>query len=392
MNRNLRAELDLVAEASVAALRAPSILNSQPWRWRLAGDHAELWADRSRQLTGLDPDGRLLMLSCGAALHHAVVTLHAAGYEAAVDRLPDTDRPDLVARFGRGPARPGHVSEANASTGDRGRGEAPGPAAAHPGRDGDPAAVGVRGGDLVRDGESAAAGVGGGDPGPDGELAAVGVRGGDRGLDGELAAAIEWRHTDRRPFGDERPADAVLDELRAAAGRHGVHLQIVRDDQVTAFAGAVAHAGEVEREDPRFRADLRAWTNRAHGDGVTTQSVVATTRRTVAPRDFALKAGLAAGPGSDRGTVYALFVTDGDEARDWLAAGEALSDVWLTLTARGLAASPISEVVEVAGVRNALRGLLGGVGNPAVAMRIGVPVQEDAPPATPRRSPSAVLS
>nr|BFE60514.1 NAD(P)H nitroreductase [Dactylosporangium thailandense] len=361
MNRNLRAELDLVAEASIAALRAPSILNSQPWRWRLAGDHAELWADRSRQLTGLDPDGRLLMLSCGAALHHAVVTLHAAGYEAAVDRLPDADRPDLVARFGRGPARPGHVPEANASTDDR---------------DGDPAAVGVRSGDLVRDGEPAAVGAGGG----------------DRGRDGELAAAIEWRHTDRRPFGDERPADAVLDELRAAAGRHGVHLQIVRDDQVTAFAGAVAHAGEVEREDPRFRADLRAWTNRAHGDGVTTQNVVATTRRTVAPRDFALKAGLAAGPGSDRGTVYALFVTDGDEARDWLAAGEALSDVWLTLTARGLAASPISEVVEVAGVRNALRGLLGGVGNPAVAMRIGVPVQEDAPPATPRRSPSAVLS
>ncbi|WP_433606569.1 hypothetical protein ACQP2P_30405 [Dactylosporangium sp. CA-139114] len=238
----------------------------------------------------------------------------------------------------------------------------------------------------------AGVGVHGGGRGCAGDAAAVGVGGGDPVLDAELAAAIERRHTDRRPFGDERPADAVLDELRAAAGRHGVHLQIVRDDQVTAFAGAVAHAGEVERDDPRFRADLRSWTNRAHGDGVTTHSVVATTRRTVAPRDFALKAGLAAGPGSDRGTVYAIFVTDGDEARDWLAAGEALSDVWLTLTARGLAASPISEVVEVAGVRNALRGLLGGIGNPAVAMRIGVPVQEDAPPATARRSPSAVLS
>jgi nitroreductase len=316
MNRNLRADIDLVAEASVAALRAPSILNSQPWRWRLAGDRAELWADRSRQLTGIDPDGRLLLLSCGAALHHAVVTLHAAGFEADVERRPDADRPDLVARLGLG---------------------------------------------------------------------------GERAADPTLAAAIDLRHTDRRPFGDERPGDEALEELRRAAGRHGVHLQVVRDDQVTAFAGAVAHAGEVERDDPRFRADLRAWTNRAGRDGIGAGSVVSPSRRTVAPRDFTLKAGLAAGDGSDRGTVYALFVTDGDDAQDWLVAGEALSDVWLTLTARGLAASPISEVVEVPGVRHALRALLGGVGNPAVAMRIGVPVQDGRPPVAPRRSASATL-
>ncbi|WP_426503462.1 hypothetical protein ACPPVO_38340 [Dactylosporangium sp. McL0621] len=388
MNRNLRAEIDLVAEASVAALRAPSILNSQPWRWRLAGDHAELWADRSRQLTGLDPDGRLLLLSCGAALHHAVAALHAAGFEADVDRLPDADRPDLVARFGRGGERP---------AGD-GRGATGGGVA----RPGDAEAAAATGPDRVGDAQVATptapdrlgeAGVG---------AAVESERFGDAGVaaavepgrlsDADVAAAIERRHTDRRPFGDERPAEAVLDELRAVAERHGVHLQVVREDQVTAFAGAVAHAAEVERDDPRFRADLRAWTNRAHGDGVTTESVVATARRTVAPRDFAIKAGLAAGGGSDRGTVYVLFVTDGDEPRDWLAAGEALSDVWLTLTARGLAASPISEVVEVAGVRNALRSLLGGVGNPAVGMRIGVPGPDDAPPATPRRTPSAVLS
>ncbi|WP_433203044.1 hypothetical protein ACQP00_33430 [Dactylosporangium sp. CS-047395] len=359
MNRDLRAEIDLVAEASIAALRAPSILNSQPWRWRLAGDHAELWADRSRQLTGLDPDGRLLLLSCGGALHHAVVTLHAAGYEADVARLPDATRPDLVARFGRGGERFG-----------RG-GERFGPGGEGFGRGGERFGRGGEG--FGRDGE----GFG---------------RGGERDRDTEAAAAIERRHTDRRPFGDARPSAAVLEELRRAAGRHGVHLQVLKDEQQTDFAAAVAHAGDVERADPRFRADLRTWTNRAHGDGVAPPSVVATSRRTVAPRDFALKAGLAAGPGSDRGTVYALLVTDGDEPRDWLAAGEALSDVWLTLTARGLAASPISEVIEVPGVRGALRGLLGGVGNPAVALRIGVPVLEDAPPASPRRSPSTVLS
>ncbi|WP_432968977.1 Acg family FMN-binding oxidoreductase [Dactylosporangium sp. CA-233914] len=322
MTRNLRADIDLVAEASIAALRAPSILNTQPWRWRLAGDHAELWADRSRQLAGIDPDGRLLLLSCGTALHHASAALHAAGYDADAQRLPDPDRPDLVARVRGGAPRPDAV----------------------------------------------------------------------RAADERLAAAIEQRHTDRRPFGDERPAAAVLDALRAAAQRHRVHLQVVRDEQLTAFAAAVAHAGAVEQADPRFRADLLAWTARPGAEGIAAKHVVAADRRTVAPRDFTVVGGLEPGPGSDRGTVYALLVTDGDEPRDWLAAGEALSDVWLTLTAHGLVASPISEVVEVAAVRHALRGLLGGVGNPAIALRVGVPVTDEAPPASGRRSASATIT
>src|SRR3954467_3269517 len=106
MTQNLRAEIDQVAEASIAALRAPSILNTQPWRWRLAGNHAELWADRSRQLSGLDPDGNLLLLSCGTALHHAAVALLAGGFVADISRLPDPERPDLVARIRQGASCP----------------------------------------------------------------------------------------------------------------------------------------------------------------------------------------------------------------------------------------------------------------------------------------------
>lgn len=316
MTTHLRAEIDQVAEASIAALRAPSILNTQPWRWRLAGNHAELWADRSRRLDGLDPDGRLLLLSCGTALHHATVALLAAGFAADITKLPDPARPDLVAR--------------------------------------------------VRQGQHCPA-------------------------DSLLYRAIYQRRTDRRPFGDTRPADAVLDELRAAAERHGVHLHVVRADQVTAFASAVAHAGEVEHGDPRFRDDMLAWTTRARDDrdGVSARSTVAPTDRTIAPRDFNLArpAALDPGAGTDRGTVYIILTVDAEEPADWVAAGEALSDVWLTLTARGLAASPISEVVEILPVRVALRRLLGGVGHPAIAMRIGAPVDGIEPvPASIRRS------
>ncbi|WP_306207515.1 Acg family FMN-binding oxidoreductase [Actinoplanes sp. RD1] len=103
---------DALAAAARTALRAPSVFNTQPWRWRIDGDTMLLWADRERALTATDPDGRLLLLSCGAALHHARVALAAAGWLATVERLPDPGVPDLLARItftGARPADPGAV-------------------------------------------------------------------------------------------------------------------------------------------------------------------------------------------------------------------------------------------------------------------------------------------
>lgn len=87
----------VLASAAVTALRAPSIWNTQPWHWRIEHDTARLRADRSRQLHSIDPDGRLLTISCGVALHHADISLRAAGAVAAIDRVPDVDDPDLLA-------------------------------------------------------------------------------------------------------------------------------------------------------------------------------------------------------------------------------------------------------------------------------------------------------
>jgi hypothetical protein len=85
-----------LARAAAAALAAPSVLDTQPWRWRVDDGTAELWADRRRQLPA-DPDGRLVALSCGAALHHARVALAVDGFGHAVSRTPEPDRPDLLA-------------------------------------------------------------------------------------------------------------------------------------------------------------------------------------------------------------------------------------------------------------------------------------------------------
>lgn len=73
------------------ALRAPSVHNTQPWRWRIRRDGVELHADRSRLLVATDPDGRDLVLSCGAALHHLRVALAARGLRAEVAYLPDPE-------------------------------------------------------------------------------------------------------------------------------------------------------------------------------------------------------------------------------------------------------------------------------------------------------------
>lgn len=86
-----------LARAATTATCAPSVHNTQPWRWRVLPDRLELLADRERQLGAIDPGGRLLTLSCGIALHHARTALAAEGWSVRVDRLPDPARPDLLA-------------------------------------------------------------------------------------------------------------------------------------------------------------------------------------------------------------------------------------------------------------------------------------------------------
>lgn len=76
---------DLVALAT----RAPSVHNTQPWRWRITEDHLSLFADYSRKLTHADPEARDLIISCGAALQHLRVAAAASGWEAVVRRMPN---------------------------------------------------------------------------------------------------------------------------------------------------------------------------------------------------------------------------------------------------------------------------------------------------------------
>ena len=85
--------------AVIRATMAPSVHSTQPWRFVTARGSLELYADRTRRLTVLDPRGRQLLISCGCALFNARVALAAAGYDAKVERFPDPTRMALLARI-----------------------------------------------------------------------------------------------------------------------------------------------------------------------------------------------------------------------------------------------------------------------------------------------------
>lgn len=81
------------------AVLAPSTHNTQPWIWELEGDAVSLYSDTNRQLPALDPQGRELVMSCGAALEHLRVAIHAFGFKEEIEILPDVQHhPDLLAR------------------------------------------------------------------------------------------------------------------------------------------------------------------------------------------------------------------------------------------------------------------------------------------------------
>ncbi len=94
----------VIQDAVQLACRAPSLHNSQPWRWIAEGSTLHLFADLTRVMTSADPEGREIYLSCGAALDHLTVAMASAGWEAVVQRFPNPHDPLHVATLDFRPA------------------------------------------------------------------------------------------------------------------------------------------------------------------------------------------------------------------------------------------------------------------------------------------------
>ncbi|MHA6794544.1 Acg family FMN-binding oxidoreductase [Pseudonocardia bannensis] len=95
-----------VSELLAAAGRAPSVHNTQPWRFRVLPHAIELHTDPARRLPVADPDDRELRLACGAALFNLRTALHGLGIRPTTTLFPDRDRPELLATVRHGGHKP----------------------------------------------------------------------------------------------------------------------------------------------------------------------------------------------------------------------------------------------------------------------------------------------
>ncbi|MBB5158519.1 Acg family FMN-binding oxidoreductase [Saccharopolyspora phatthalungensis] len=88
---------DQVRKALLAAVAAPSLCNSQPWRFHCTSRAIELHADNERRIRTADPERRELLLACGAALLNLRLAIRIAGVHPDARILPDRTHPDLLA-------------------------------------------------------------------------------------------------------------------------------------------------------------------------------------------------------------------------------------------------------------------------------------------------------
>ncbi|MGW8378408.1 hypothetical protein [Streptomyces sp. ODS28] len=89
-----------------SALTAPSLHNSQPWRFVYRDRTLELYAEDARRPRRADPDGRETLIGCGAALFNVRLAMRHLGFVPVVRTYPESASPELIARIGWGAYAP----------------------------------------------------------------------------------------------------------------------------------------------------------------------------------------------------------------------------------------------------------------------------------------------
>ena len=97
-------DTEIIAKAIRLACRAPSLHNSQPWRWVVGEAAVDLFADHERVVRSADRSGREAIISCGAALDHFRIAMAAAGWKTNVDPFPNPSDRDHLASLDFTPA------------------------------------------------------------------------------------------------------------------------------------------------------------------------------------------------------------------------------------------------------------------------------------------------
>jgi len=106
----------VITNAVQRACRAPSVHNSQPWKWVLDGLELKLFIDLDRVPHATDLSGRESIISCGALLDHLSVAMAAAGWHANIARFPNPNDLDHLATIDFSPME--FVTEAHRARAD----------------------------------------------------------------------------------------------------------------------------------------------------------------------------------------------------------------------------------------------------------------------------------
>jgi nitroreductase len=299
---------DEVATVISVAARAPSLHNTQPWKFRPRHDCIDLLADPDRKLTAVDPAGRELMISCGAAVFGLRLGLRKLGRLPAVALQPDPAEPLLLARIW--PA--GHAARTPAEA------------------------------DLI---------------------AAVPHRHTHRGpfSPGQVPARLlESLTTDAAEEGCELVLitdPQIVGRLGGLVRRAGAEQRA--DPEVSAeLARWVRPAGSQARDGVPATARLAHSHSAARRFG-----------ERLAPRDFGLPG--TEQPGGEPPVATAVLMTPGDTPADWLRAGQALDRLMLRAAARWVFASLQSQPIESPRHRRVVRALAGGHGHPQLLLQFG---------------------
>lgn len=317
----------------LAAMLAPSIHNTQPWQFSPYDGGLDLWAEPGRQLPVLDPDGRQLHVSCGAALHLAQVAARALGLDPVAELLPDAGDPSHLARLA--------LTVSGAPTSEQQ--------------------------DLA---------------------AAIGRRHTYRGVLDDRRVPPEL--LDRLRLAAEQQG-ARLRLIAGTADLLELEVALSRADRVE--QADAAYRGELA---DWVRAGPLSATPERDGIPAEALPVDAQHGSSLRLRDFQPDAerdpGSSTEPPPAEHPDVVVLVTDDDTAQSWLRAGQALGAVLLTAAGSGVSAQPLGQATDLPGSRQRLRAALGLLGTPQLALRLGYAPAGAPTPATPRRVLHDVLT
>jgi hypothetical protein len=299
-----------------AATRAPSIHNTQPWRFVAGPDRLEVYLDTERALPVLDPTGRQQIISCGSAVEFAAVALVAAGSAVEVDLLPDGDEDHLATLRVTGARAPSDEDRQLAAAIDR----------RHTIRAAfEPRAV------------------------PEELL--------DR-LQREAGTHGTWFKPITRS--EEEVATVFLisraEEIEQSDPAYVAELRSWMRTDPGAVDGVPVEA--VPSDDPRLRPSNWLIRDFVVGDRSEHSAFLSGGDPDAPPPDV------------ERPTVV-LMGTESDDRYAWLLAGRALGRVLLHATAAGVAASPLTQALDWPATRTQLKARLSLIGHPQMLLRMG---------------------